>query len=277
MSRLRLILSLFVALAVLSPSVIFAQEEPPPEETKKEEVKEETKTEETKTEETKTEEVKLSDEQLDYIAISSTVACYNKRVTDAAKATKAIEAFLEVEGITLDEYKALEKKFRGDTAVQEGIKAEMDLCDTKVLAMPEDEPELTDDEKKELAEAEKKKEWSYAKKTYKTSISKSGVSNGRISVAFKGNGKSASGNFGGRLDGQNFSIGFSGTRSKNSLSMSGSSGKTNSGKLSITFKKKTAKDKDGNEYDHYREAEGSFSGKIHGKSVSFSFTMSSKK
>lgn len=268
-------IALFVAtLFLLTPFAALAQD-PPPEEKK----------EETKTEEPKAEAGKLTDEQNDYVAVSATVACYNKRVTDTTKANAAIEGFLESEGMTLDEYKALEKNFRGDTAVQEAIKQEMELCDTKVLAMPEEgdkDEELTDEEKKALEEAAKKREWTYAKKVYKSgTISSDGVSKGRITVAFK-TAKKAKGNFGGRFEGQAFSIGISGTRDGNKITLSGTSGKTNSAKVTLTFNKKTSKMKDkvtNEEYDyeHYSDADGKFSGKINGKSVSFSFSAESKK
>lgn len=225
-------------------------------------------------------EAKLTEEQLDYVAISGTVACYNKRVEDGKKAAAAAEAFLESEGLTLDEYKAMEKKFRGDSDVQTAIKDEMSMCDTKVLAMPEEDAPaaeaLSDEEKKAMEEAEKKNEWTYSSKVYKSSsISSSGVRGGRLVFSFQKNGKNASGNFGGKHDGQSFSVGFKGVRKagKNALTLSGSSGKTNSAKVSIDFKKKTKKvTKDGveTEYDWYL-AKGKYSGKINGKNVSFSF------
>ena len=93
--------------------------------------------------------------------------------------------------------------------------------------------------------------------------------------SFQKNGKNATGNFGGKHDGQSFSVGFKGVRAsgKDKLSMSGTSGKTNSASVSVDFKKKSGKfTKDGVEieYDWYL-AKGKYSGKINGKSVSFSF------
>lgn len=209
----------------------------------------------------------LSEEQMDYVAISGTVACYNKRVSDADEANKAIEAFLASEGMTLLEYQEMEKKFRGDTSVQGAIKEEMALCDTKVLAMPEEDEEdaeLTEEEKKELEEAEKDKDkWSYSKKVYKGTASKGGVSGGRIVWAFKRNGKNAKGNFTGKIKGQSFALGLSGTRKGNKLTLRGSSGAKNSARVKVTFKKKSGK---------YSTARGNFSGKINGRKVSFSFS-----
>ena len=61
--------------------------------------------------------------------------------------------------------------------------------------------------------------------------------------------------------------------------MKGSSGKKNKATVKVTFKKKTIKNyKDsGQDYTHYSEASGSFSGKINGTNVSFSFKAKSKK
>jgi len=213
---------------------------------------------------------------MDYVAVSSIVACYNKRVSEADKAKKAIEGFLDSEGLTLDEYQAMEKNFRGDTAVQDAIKAEMDLCDTKVLAMPEEEvaaEEMTEEEKKALEEAEKKNEWTYKKKVYKGTVSKGGVSGGRIVVAFTKDGKTAKGNFTGKIKGNSFALGLSGSRKDNKITLKGSSGDKNSATVKLTFKKET--DKDG--VEHYSTASGNFDGKINGRDVSFSFTASSKK
>ncbi len=226
-------------------------------------------------------QAKLSEEQLDYVAISGTVACYNKRVAEAAKATAAIEVYLETEGLTLDEYKQLEKKFRGDALVQAAIKSEMDLCDTKVLAMPETiekEEALSEAETKALEEAVKKKLWTYSGKRYKNNaINSGGVSGGRLMFNIQKNGKKASGNFGGKHGGQSFSVGFSGTLSGNTLTMTGGSGSKNSATVKVTFTKKKAKDKDGVEYEHYRDGSGTFSGTINGRAVSFSFNVSADK
>lgn len=220
---------------------------------------------------------KLSEEQLDYVAVSSVVACYNKRVSETDKAKAAIESFLETEGLTLDEYQAMEKKFRGDTGVQEAIKAEMDLCDTKVLAMPEEDDgpaeELTEEEKKALEEAEKKNEWTYRKKVYKGTVSSGGVSKGRIMIAFTKDGKTAKGNLTGSLQGSGFAVGFKGVRKDNKVTLKGGSGKKNTANVSVTFKKET--DKEG--FVHYSSASGKFTGKINGRDVSFSFTAASKK
>ena len=232
--------------------------------------------------ETKEEAPTLTDEQMDYVAISGTVACYNKRVADAPKANEAIIAYLESEGMNLDEYNGLVKKFQGDNLVQGAIKEEMSLCDTKVLSMPEaEEPEaaLTAEEVKEIEKAEKEKTWTYRKKVYKAKTRGGNVKNGRLVFAFKKNGKNAKGNFGGKLDNKTFSVGLSGVRSKHKITLKGNSGKKNSAKAVVTFKKKTIKNyKDtGKPYDHYSTANGKFTGKINGKQIKFSFTAESKK
>ena len=99
----------------------------------------------------------LTDAQKDYASVAATVACYNKRISDGVKANQAIEHYLESEGLTVDEYKQMETEFKGNGDVQKAIKDEMELCPTKVLAMPGEGSEETSDD----AEEEEVKKWSY--------------------------------------------------------------------------------------------------------------------
>jgi len=210
----------------------------------------------------------LSEEAADYVGLAGDVACYNKRVSDGAKAKKAIEHYLKNEGLTLEEYQAMEKKFRGDSAVQDAIKAEMDLCATKVLAMPEG-----DEEAIEEAEEDDKPKWTYRKKVYQGRVSGGGVSGGRIMFAFQRNGKTAKGNVTGNIRGGNFAVGLRGKRRGNHVTLRGSSGKKNSLTASIKFKKR----RDSKDFVHYSKASGSVSGKINGKRVRMSVSAKSDK
>jgi hypothetical protein len=220
----------------------------------------------------------LTEKELDYVMLAGTVACYNIRVTDAAKASAAIDAYLESEGLKKEEYMALEKEHAGKPAVRAAIKEEMELCPTRMLpgaeeaAVEEPEPSVEDiDCKKtpdhELCKIDCKKtpdhikcQFNYATRVYMGTYSANGVTGGTITVSMGKDGKLAIANIGGKTGTTPFNISLRGNRDKTNLRLSGT-GK-NSGTITSTLNKK--------------ELKGSFSGTANGRNLSFSFTARTK-
>ncbi len=222
------------------------------------------------------EEPKLTEKELDYVLLAGTIACYNMRLTDTAKAGTAVAGYLESEGLKAEEYIALEKEHGAKPTVRAAIKEEMELCPTRVLPGMEEaaevEPAVEEVDcaktpEHEMCKVDCKKTpedpkcaFNFGKRSYSASYSASGVSGGKIVFNFDKNGKAAGGFVSGKVGTTAFTISLRGTRDKNSIKLSGS-GK-NSGTASVTLNKK--------------EAKGSFSGTANGRALSFSFTAKAK-
>lgn len=218
---------------------------------------------EEKKEETKAEEggdSGLSEEEQDYVLVAGTVACFNTRFK-GDDANRRVLYYLELEGMTLEEYEAQDKKFKGNENVAKGVTNEKAGCDSRVLPAPPADWKPGGMEEAPEKEEPKKPGWTYRKKKYKGTISGGGVSGGRVNFSISKNQKRASGNISGRHSGRSFTIGFSGSFNKKTgkISGRGSSGAKNSGNVNITLKKKTGS--------------GRFTGKINGRNVNINFSV----
>lgn len=211
----------------------------------------------------------LSEEEMEFSEIAGTIVCYNNAFKeDISKGNKAIEFFLNTNGLSLEEYKELERKYRGNEGVQKEITAVSGGCTTMVLVLPpegEDDKveELTPTDDKTTTETEEKKDvWSWKKKGYKGNNS----DGGDVTFMIQKDKKTIKGSFKTRKGGDTAVAGCTGRldEKKATAKLNCTSGKgSNNVQISITFKKKS---------DKYKEASFSYSGKMNGVKVSGSGT-----
>ena len=200
------------------------------------------------------EPIALTEEELEYVELAGTVACYREQTKDPTAQGAEIAYYLvDQQGIALDAYEEKRKTHASKAAIQDAIKAEMELCPSRVLERPtaEVEPE----------KPEKKKD-PYRNRYYKTSVSGSGVTGGMVSFRIKKNGKDVNGTFKGVINKQRFSIQLSGKRKGKKVSLSSTGGKDR-GSINVTLNGK--------------KASGKFSGKVRGRNVNVNFTAKAKK